>query len=272
MNRSKDMLRAYRKFIEIDPENAEATSKIGEALLTRNMVDDAMVFLEMANALKENDPRIMTMLAKGYIRTNRSQEGAKLIEKVVKIAKGSIDDELRVVLADVYLESGKNKEAVEVLKSILDKKRDNIVLLKYAKALYAVNRLPEAVNAIEDIKATDPENIEAHMILGKIRVAQKKYDEAIETYKEVLYINSEYAPALCERANVYTLQNKIQWAKTFYERTLRADPKYALAELGLARLAKSQKDFASYQDHLDKARKLDPNNREILDEARSGKR
>jgi len=110
------------------------------------------------------------------------------------------------------------------------------------------------------------------MMMGKIKVVQKKLDEAVETYKEVLYINPEYAPALYERANVYLLQAKIQWAKTFFERALRADPKFGLAELGLARLAKQQKDFAGYQDHLDKARKLDPNNREIMEEARSTRR
>ena len=39
------------------------------------------------------------------------------------------------------------------------------------------------------------------------------------------------------------LQSKVKWAEMFYQRALKADPKYALAELGLARLAKLVKDL-----------------------------
>jgi len=110
------------------------------------------------------------------------------------------------------------------------------------------------------------------MMIGKIRTGQKKYDDAIETYKEILYIDQNYAPALCERANIYLIQGKYQWAQTFYDRALKADPKNAMVHLGLARLSKKQKDYAGYSEHLEKARKLDPQNREIQEEIRSVKR
>ena len=178
------------------------------------MVDDDDV-LEMANSLKADDPKIMTMLAKGNIKTKRAQEGANVLERVMKLTKGNIDDDPKGVMADVYIESGKYREAADMLKELLDKKSDTPTLLKYAKALTYLEKYDDATKVIETIKATDPENIEAHMLMGKVKVMQKKYDEAVETYKEVLYINAEYAPALTERANVYLIQNKVQWAKTF---------------------------------------------------------
>lgn len=270
--RDEEMLTSYRKFIEVDPSNADACAKIGEILLSRKMVDDAMVFLEMANAIKENDPKVMTLLARGYIMTKRRGEAAKLLEKVVKVSRGEIDDDLRNVLADVYMESGEFDKAAEQYKAMLAKKKTNAILSKYADALIGLEKYPDAAKAIEEIKATEPENLDAHMMLGKIKVAQKKYDEAIETYKEVLYINQNYAPALCERANVYMLQNKLEWAKTFYDRTLKADSKNAIAHLGLAKIAKNAKDYTSYTDHLDKAKKLDPTNKDIQDELKSVKR
>ena len=124
------------------------------------------------------------------------------------------------------------------------------------------------MNAIEDIKATEPENLEAIMTLGRIQVAQKRFNEAVETYKEALYINQYYAPAMIERANVYLLQAKFPWAKTFYERAIKVDPKQALAHLGLAKVAKASKDMATYQTELNKAKALNPEDKDVQDELR----
>jgi tetratricopeptide (TPR) repeat protein len=269
MNRNQDMLKAFQKYIQLDQQNIDAVLKIGEALLAKKMTDDAMMFLEMANSLRDNDPKIMTLLARGYLETKRREEAARLIEKVIKASKGAVDDDLRMVLIDVYLETGKERDAITEINSLLAKKRTNPLLLKFAKALLATGLYPEAANAIEDIKATDPENLEAIMVLGRIQVAQKKYNDAIETYKEALYINQYYAPAMVERANVYLIQGKYQWAKTFFERALKVDKKIAAAHLGLARVAKAAKDYALAQMELDKAKALDPGNKEILKEIRS---
>jgi tetratricopeptide (TPR) repeat protein len=269
MNRNQDMLNAFRKYIQLDQQNVDAILKIGEALLGKKMTDDAMMFLEMANSLKDNDPKIMTLLARGYLMTKRRDEGAKLIEKVIKVTNGNIDDDLRSVLVDVYLETGQYRDAITEINSLLAKKRTNALLLKFAKALLATGMYPEAINAVEDIKATEPENLEAIMTLGRIQVAQKKYTDAIETYKEALYINQYYAPAMVERANVYMIQVKFQWAKTFYERALKVDPKIAAAHLGLGRVAKASKDFATAQMEFDKAKAIEPDNKEILDEIKS---
>jgi tetratricopeptide (TPR) repeat protein len=64
------------------------------------------------------------------------------------------------------------------------------------------------------------------------------------------------------------LQSKPQWAERFYDRALRADPGYGLAELGKARLAKNRKDQTAYLAHLKKARQLDPANPLIREECK----
>jgi len=110
------------------------------------------------------------------------------------------------------------------------------------------------------------------MILARSLRSQKKLDQAVETYKEISYINPNYAPALSERADVHLLQNKPQWAKTFFERAIRSDPNYGLAYLGLARLAKSQKNNSLYLQNLDKAIQLSPDNAEVREEAKNAKR
>jgi lipopolysaccharide biosynthesis regulator YciM len=68
------------------------------------------------------------------------------------------------------------------------------------------------------------------------------------------------------------MQSKIQWARTFYERALKADPKYVMAEIGLAKVARVEKNKTDYTTHIENAKKLDPNNKALQDEMAEGKK
>lgn len=270
LGNEKEELSAYKKLVSMDPQNLEANKRLGITLMKANVVTDAMVYLEMANTLSPKDPEILTMLAAGYIKTNRPKDAIDVLQKAKPLK--SDDAEIRMQLVDLYRKTGQDKKALEEMKQLIEIKRDNKILVMYAQGLVTDGKYKDAEETIENIKATDPENIEALMILGDAQRLQKKYDPAVETYKEISYINPNYAPALYQRAEIHLLQNKYQWAKTFYERALRADPKFALAELGLAKVAKATKNPDAYMEHLEKAIKIDPNNDDIKEEYKKAKK
>lgn len=263
------MLEAFQKFISIETENADAIARVGEYLLVhRKMPEDAMMFLEMANSLKGNDPKIMSLLGQGYIKTGSFDEGLKLLEKVVRRSR-DVDVNIRLILGEVYLETGRYMEAANELKMVTDVKKDPEIKLKFAAALSGMGRHSQAMGITNEVMAKQPDNIEAVMQAGRIKTAMKNYQDAMETYKKVGYINPDYAPALYERANIYLIQQRYDWAETFYKRALKVDSKYALAHLGLAKVAKAKKDKAGYKTHLEKAKSLDPNNVKIKKEFKS---
>jgi tetratricopeptide (TPR) repeat protein len=264
LGKKNDELAAYKKYVKSDPQNVEANTRLGLILIEKNNLSEGLIYLETANTLKPGNLDVMLALAKGYLRTKRANEAEDILAKAKQIAPKDID--IRRQLVALYRRSGDRKKALVEIKEVLKLKRDNETLLLYAKLLADEGKEKEAENAIEDIRATDPENIEALMLLGKIQVQRKKYDDAIETYKEVIYIDGSYAPAICARADVYMMQSKPQWAQKFYERALRANPKHARAELGLAKIAKLRKDHAAYIMHLTKAYQLDPKDKEIRSE------
>jgi tetratricopeptide (TPR) repeat protein len=267
--KDKEMLKAFQKFISIEAKNADAILRVGEYLLvTRNMPADAMMFLQMADALKPNDPKIMPMLARGYMKTGNSAEGLKLLEKIKSNTRGApVDIEVRIALGEGYLALGRNMEAAVEWKAVIDQKRDPAYLIKYATALVAMgNRNAEAVSIANEILSKQPESIEGLMLSGRVKVAARNFEDAMEIFKKVGYINPNYAPAVYERGNIFLMQQNYEGAKAFFERALKLEPRYALAELGLAKLAKAQKNQAEYQRHLQNANKLDPVNREIQEE------
>jgi Predicted N-acetylglucosaminyl transferase len=270
LGRDKDEVEAYRQFIQRDPTNPEASGKIGEILLAKHNVNDAMVFLETANALKPNEAHYMMLLARGYVQTDRPNEAIDLLEKTEKLRPDDVT--IKEQLYALYDKKGDAKNALNEMKQLVEKKRDSKYMLKYAQALYANGVYSDAENIIKDIRATEPENLDALMLQGKILGVLGKWDEALETYKEVSYINPNYAPGLYERAEIHLMQSKIQWARTFYERAIKADPKYVLAEIGLAKISRVEKNKTDYLMHIENAKKIDPNNKALQDELVEGKK
>jgi tetratricopeptide (TPR) repeat protein len=270
LGKNKEEVEAYRQFIQLDAGNPDASGRIGEILLAKNNVNDAMVFLETANALRPNDPKFMMLLAQGYLQTDRPDEAISLLEKSERLKPEDVS--IKEQLFALYEKKGDTKNALNEMKQILEKKKDPKYLIKYAQALYANGVYAEAENAVKDIRATDPENLPALMLMGKIQGIQGKWDDALETYKEISYINPNYVPALYERAEIHLMQSKLQWAKTFYERALKADPKYFLAIIGLAKVARVEKNKGEYQKQIQTAQKMEPNNKALLEEMQEGRK
>ncbi|MDD5674934.1 MAG: tetratricopeptide repeat protein, partial [Chitinivibrionales bacterium] len=271
LGREKDVFDAYKKLVKLDPQNLEANKQLGLILVKNGQMSEGLIYLEMAKTLSPKDPQILLTLAQGYMKTNRLQEASDLLAKAKELQPDDLN--IRFKLFELYNQLGQKKKAEDEIKQYVDKKRDPKAMLLYAGVLVDNEKYKEAENVIEDIKATQPENVDVLMLQAKIQRYKKKYDDAIETYKEITYIDkyANYAPALFERAETYMLVSKPMWAETFYKRTLQADPKFALAEYGLAKLCKLHKDGAGFKQHLDRALQIDPANKVIQDDLKNQK-
>ncbi len=261
LNQPAKELDAYKKYIEADPQNVQANVRIGSILMTNNKTSEAMVYLETANTLSPNNPDVMIKLAEGYVKTNRPKDALALLQKAKAVRKDDVD--LRSNLFLSYAKLGMDKEAMQEVKELVDMTHDNKYRLEYARYLFTSGKHKDASEQIEDIKATNPEDLDALMLSADIRRADKQLDSAVQVYKEIGFINPDYAPALCGRADCHLEQNKPLWANDFYQKALRADPKCYKAYLGLARLAKVRKDNAGYADNVKKAFAIAPDDPDV---------
>jgi tetratricopeptide (TPR) repeat protein len=270
MGKTVEELDAYRQYIRKDPQNVEANVRVGLVLVEQGKTSEGMIYLETANTLKPGDIQVMIALAGGYLATKRINEAESLLLKARAAKPDNMD--IRNQLVKLYMDKGESKKALDEIKEVVKVNRDTRLLLTYAKLLASDGKFKEAEDAIEDIRASDPENVETLMTLASIQRTRKKFDEAVETYKEIMYIDQNYVPAIFERAETYMQQNKPQWAQKFYERTLRSDPKHGPSELGLARLAKLRSDEPAYKMHVTRAMQMSPDNKEVQEEYRRSQR
>lgn len=263
-NRDNDALAAFKRYAESDPQSFEANKNLGVLLIKTNKTNEGVVYLEIANTLQAGDPVVMANLAKGYLQTGRTTEANDLLLKVKEKAADNID--VRIALYELYAKNGKKEEAITEIKAVAGKTNDKNHILMLAQAYRNAGKIAEALDALENIFAVDPENIDAQMLKAAVLRDDKKYEDAIEVYKEVSFIKPDYPNSYFERAETHLLQSKIQWAETYYKRTLESDKKFALAELGLAKISKIRKDNAGYKFHLENAYKMDPENPLVKEE------
>ncbi|KMQ51065.1 TPR repeat protein [Chitinispirillum alkaliphilum] len=264
-----EMLEAFGRFLHLDNRNVQPLRTVGRYLMDRNYTSHALPFLQIAHSADQNDLEVLSLLAQGYKAENRPDEAVEYLGMAARLADDSSDENIRITIAKGYYELGMYREAANKFREIL-RTRDDLELRRaYVFSLYSLGWLREALTEVERIRDVEPFDLETIMIHGEILVAGEEFDEAAEVFQDAIDVDPEYAPALCRKADVYFFQNRIPWARTFYQRALRADQQYVYAELGLARLARLQKNEEKYREHIQRARNLDPENEQVLSELRN---
>jgi len=260
-------LAAYKKLISLEPSNLEANRRVGMILLKRKQTPQAIASLEMAITMSPKDVEVMRMLADAYVDTKRAKQAIDLLARAKTIDTNNPD--IRMQLYNLYKETDDLKNAENEIKQLIDMKKDNKFRTMYVKDLIDQKRFEEARTQVKVVIASDFMNIEALMMQARIQTALSQLDDAIETYKNILYINEKYAPALAERGGVYLIRGDLDMAKTYFEKALAANPRSAAAEVGLARICKTQKNMGCYNDHLAKAKSIDPRDPGVVEETKA---
>ncbi|MDD5673447.1 MAG: tetratricopeptide repeat protein [Chitinivibrionales bacterium] len=255
-------LAAYKKFLTLDPKNGKVARLVGLVQLKKGLTSEGITNLETALGAAPDDVEVILALAHAYLAANNAERAIALLSKAKTIKKEDAD--LRIELYGLYKQTQNGQAAEAEIKQLIDlNKNSTTYKVLYIQDLFAQGRYDEAQKLAATVLSTEAANVDLLLMTARIQKIKKNYDEAMETYKSVLYIKADNPAALCERADIYLLQSKLDRAKEYYDKSLKVDPRYAPAEMGLAQLAKAQNDKAGYQQHLAAARQLDPAIKEI---------
>ncbi|MDR0331217.1 MAG: tetratricopeptide repeat protein [Chitinispirillales bacterium] len=264
LNRTDAELAAYKRYFQLKPQDLTVTRRMGEIQHEKKMYSEAITNLEIYLTTNDKDVKVLVMLADAYEGTNRQQRTTELLAKARSL--NGNDPDVRERLYKMYKREGKKDLAEAEIKELVNLSKDNKHRLMLCGDLVQAGKLDEAARVANDIKKSDPTNFDGLMALASIQRLQKKYQDAIETYKLVFFANDKYAPALAGRAEAHFALAEYDRAETYYKRALSIDPKMASAELGLSRVYKALKNKDLQAQHLNRAKLLDPNNKAIQDE------
>ncbi len=175
---------AYRKALEADPENAAAHRGLARVLARQDKIDEA---LEAYGKAIETDPEYraayveMARLQMSHGRIEGAEETARKLQAVH--AEGG-----DLLLANLYLDSGRVPEAVELLETRRDQDPESAaVAVALSQAYVAAGRLPDAETTLKGVlegQADDAESaVPLRMALIDVYRAQGKAAAMVDELK-----------------------------------------------------------------------------------------
>ena len=211
----KDALPALSQATELLPDDAEAHSNLGTALLEAGRIDDALTSFRRALAIKPDYADVHNNLGNALRSLGRFDEAVASYRRALEINPSY------------------HAEHPEVLNNLGSMQLD-------------LGQLDEAVATYRAALAIRPDYAEAHSNLGIALRLQGRFAEAAASCRRALEINPALASALTVLADAYADQGQFAEAEALFRRAIAVDADLPEAWAGLAQLRRMTREDAPW--------------------------
>jgi tetratricopeptide (TPR) repeat protein len=248
---------AYLKMTEVAPDKVGPKMILGAFYASRKDWDLALQFMKKARELEPNNVEVTNAIAALYIDMGRPAESEKLIENVLRENPSDVGG--RLLKTRLLIEKKKYKEAAALCQSIIeDQPRHSEAHYYRGVAYLRQNQITKAKVSLVKSVDYNPGNFRARLILAEIHVGEGAPDLALEQIESVLASEPENYHAQLARGNAYILKRDLKNALKAYERAAELNPAAAEAYYNLAALERLRGNHAQALKHLDKVLELKP--------------
>ena len=170
-------------------ESSKLSSKFGvpytQFLMRRKQPERAEKVLESILSTRPNDETAIHALAQFKIAQGDYSGAQALADRVKNIgAQSTLMDE---VLGAISLNKNDLDGTIKAYKSAHEKSPNAIgPINSIVNAYVQAGKMPEAIAFVETVVKTNPNNVEAKLILGQLYASFGKTQNAIQTFKEVI--------------------------------------------------------------------------------------
>jgi tetratricopeptide (TPR) repeat protein len=170
LKKSKEAIAAYRRALDLDPDNLDTERGLATALLSDGQIDEALKIFNEIVAAEPQDAQSQIRISEIQRRQGHYEDALATLEKAKPLAQDNL--ELNYNEALIYDTLGRYDEAIRVLNTLV------------------------AGSAHSDGKYSEPEKANRAIFLdrqGIIYREQNKTTEAVAAYKQMIELGGEYA-------------------------------------------------------------------------------
>ncbi|MEM9052807.1 MAG: tetratricopeptide repeat protein [Bacteroidota bacterium] len=226
---------SLERSIELDETNIEGLLKLGEVLFLLRRYNESL--LTINTALRQDDQLAQAYFLKGYIykETGDTTNALSSFQTALEVQPEFYEAYIELGTMNAYLG---NPIALEYFNSALE------IRPKSAEAFYnkgmfyqAGNKFDEARETYYQLLEADPNNVLAYYNLGYLYLTEYLVmDTAAAYFDTAATIRPDYIQAIYNRGLAYEEMGLNAEAENSYREALAIDPQYDRAALGLSRL------------------------------------
>ncbi len=235
--------RAYRRGLEVDPNNVEMHNSLGWTLFQEAKTSEAVAEYRKALAADPNHVKSHNNLGLALVELGQLEEAASHFRKSLEFEpKAEIYSDLGFVLARL----GKTEEAMaDYRRALALDPHCASAHFNLAVTFVQTGKLSKAESHFRQAIAGKP-NAETHNGLGFVLSGQGRQDEAVAEFQEAIRVSPDYTPAYNNLAKAMEQQGKLKEAESYYRQSLARKPSAAVFnDLGLVLLQLGRKDEAA---------------------------
>ena len=182
---------------------------------------------------RPNNPFLNFHLGKYYQKEGELDKAIPYLRKAKELfPKYVLHDNPYTLLAEIYLEQGKKKAAIQELKSLTALNGKDLAALKLlSKLCTETKNYDGSVEALKKVIYISPFETAVHKKLGLAYRGMKKFEEAIQEFQILLLTKpQDLAGAHCELADTYLQAGRKSEAKKSALAALEIAPSYERAQ------------------------------------------
>jgi tetratricopeptide (TPR) repeat protein len=217
---SSDSEKAYKKALEIDPDNEDALT--GLAMVYSGLGDNASA-TQMLKRVAEKNPNLRTLaeLAAAYEQMREYKLAAEAYRKALDLNKENTD--LKRAYGQALFAADDLAAAQGVFEEILGEEPNDLLSNLRLSQIYLRKRdYAKARSFAAKARQLDPSNLEIRYNEVAILEAEGKTQEAIQTLKQVLAGMPKRSDSVSERGNRVLLLERLGILYRFAEQTPQA--------------------------------------------------
>ncbi len=193
--RNAEAKEAYRRVLEIEPQNPKALFAMGDIHLHEEAFQEAVDYFESCLSVSPATEYACYALGNAYRALHRDRHAQRSYESVLEINPSNTRALTR--LADLLLKKGNFKEVVDCCTRALELEPGNTFALNdLAQAYRGQKNYEAALRVFQIIVGQHPRDYRALTRMGDICLKLGQHREAERRYREALRDNPRYSYAL----------------------------------------------------------------------------
>jgi tetratricopeptide (TPR) repeat protein len=244
----------FRRAVQLDPELAEGHSNLGQLLLERYDVKNALRHCRKALALRVDFPEAHNNLGNALREAGRFEQARASYAEALRLAPA-----LALTynnMAQALQAEGQLREAISWYHQALEREPNSArIHTNLASALEEREDYDLALAHYRTALQFEPDYAEAHNGLGVILHEQGNYPEALAAYRKVVQLKPGFTQGHCSLGSILEELGNLDEALQCFRETLRHDPDHAGARALLATLLRGklpEEDLSAMQKLLER--------------------